>query len=703
MSLFAKKPKSNIFLTQLKQHKYRNMKYLTIVCFGAALAGLQACSNSENDKVSNLPDKLIDPANMDTTVRPGDDFFRYANGVWMENNPIPDKETRWGSFNELREFNAQAVKGILEEVAAKESLEDGSIEKRVHDFYVSAMDSLAIDQRGSEPITDGLNRIQGIEDMDGVLQEITYQRVHGLGSPLFSFYVGQDRKNVEKNMPQIGQGGTTLPDRDYYLVDNSRHQEIKKAYETYVTTLFDLAEVQQEDAFNTVWEIEKELASAQKSRVEMRDPQKTYNKFTLSDLTAETGPLDWRQILDALQLESADTLLVNNPEFFKQAGGLLENIPVEDWKVYLQWNLLKRAAPLLSTPFVEANFAFTQALTGQKEQTPRWQRTFELIDRNIGDLLGQLYVERYFKPEAKERMDQLVNNLSETFGERIQTLEWMSEETKEKALEKLNAFTPKIGYTEKWRTYEGLELLPDDFYRNVNRAREWAYQDMISQFGKPVDHTRWGMTPPTVNAYYSPVNNEIAFPAGILQFPFFAFSADDAINYGGIGAVIGHEMTHGFDDSGRQYAADGNLKDWWTGEDAEQFKVLADKVVEQYNAYTVLDTIHVNGKLTLGENLADLGGLAIAYAAFKKTPQGQSDELIDGLTPDQRFFLSWAQVWRMNVRPETAAQLILVDPHSPGDARTVGPLVNMDAWYDAFDVQSDDVLFVPKEERIRVW
>lgn len=688
-----------------KQIKQTYMKYPSILICGMALVAAQSCSQPESQVASNVPDKFIDPANMDTTVNPGDDFFHYANGIWMKNNPIPDKETRWGSFNELREFNAQAVKGLLEDAAAADA-EQGSTEQRVGVFYTSAMDSVKIEEVGASVIEKDLNRIDSITDINGVLNESVYQRTHALGSPFFGFYVGQDRKNVEKNMPQIGQGGTTLPDRDYYLVDNSRNQEIKNAYKSYVERLFVLTgstDQQASENFETIWNFEKALAKAQKSRVEMRDPQATYNKFSLAELTKSTQPFNWEKMLPALKVKGADTLLVNNPQFFEDEAKLIASTPVEDLKVYLKWNVLKGAASLLSKDFVDANFAFTQALTGQKVITPRWQRSFNLIDRNIGDLLGQLYVAKYFTPEAKERMDELVNNLSVTFGERIEGLEWMSDETKERALEKLNAFTPKIGYTTKWKTYDGLELAADDFYGNVQQAQQWAYDDMVSQFGKPVDKTRWGMTPPTVNAYYSPVRNEIAFPAGILQFPFFSFEADDAINYGGIGAVIGHEMTHGFDDSGRQYAADGNLKDWWTKEDAEQFKVLADKVVEQYSNYTILDTIHVNGKLTLGENLADLGGLAIAYAAFKKTPQGQSDELIDGLTPDQRFFLSWAQVWRMNVRPETAAQLILTDPHSPGDARTVGPLVHMDEWYEAFDVQEGDKLFIPKEDRVTIW
>ena len=682
------------------------MKYPSFFCYAIILGAIGGCSHPEIQKASNLPDKFIDPLNMDTTIKPGDDFFRYANGQWMKSNPVPDKETRWGSFNELREFNAQAVKGLLESAAEKKDAPAGSIEQRVGAFYRSAMDSIAIEEAGASPIQQDLSGIDRISGVNEVIAASNEMRINGMGSPFFGFYVGQDRKNVEKYMPQLSQGGTTLPDRDYYLIKNDRNNAIKDAYRNYISTLFKLSGSSKQDAedhFITIWEIESTLAAAQKSRVEMRDPQATYNKFSLTELSKETNPLNWSQILPELKVTGADSILVNNPAFLKSVSQLLSQRPVDDLKVYLKWNILKNAAPYLSSDFVDANFAFNQILTGQKVITPRWQRSFALIDRNIGDLLGQLYVEQYFTPEAKQRMEDLVENLSVTLGERIRNLDWMSDETKERALEKLNAFTPKIGYTEKWKTYDGLEINENDFYGNIKRANKWAYDDMANQFGKPVDRTRWGMTPPTVNAYYSPVNNEIAFPAGILQFPFFAFTADDAINYGGIGAVIGHEMIHGFDDSGRQYAADGNLKDWWTEEDASQFKELAEKVVQQYNAYTVLDTIHVNGKLTLGENLADLGGLAVAYAAFKKTPQGQSDELIDGFTPDQRFFLSWAQVWRMNVRPETAAQLILTDPHSPGDARTIGPLVNMDEWYEAFDVEEGDKLFIPEKDRVRIW
>ncbi|MFC6102282.1 M13 family metallopeptidase [Olivibacter domesticus] len=681
--------------------------YFPLLYCGIAVMTFQGCTQSEKGTtLSNTPEKLIDPANMDTTVKPGDDFFHYASGVWLKNNPVPAKETRWGSFNQLRDFNAKAVKSILEEVVNNKEAKAGSPEQRVGDFFASAMDSTQIDARGDEPIKADLARINDISTIKDIVGEIGFQHTVGIGSPLYRFNIDQDEKNTAANIAQFGQGGLTLPDRDYYLVNNTRNRDIKQAYETYVQKLFTLAG--SDDAlavkkFEQIWEIESALAKAQWSREEMRDPYKTYNKLTLAALEKSAPQLNWQETYNILKIKGADSVIINNPDFFKNTASLLTDEKIDQWKTYLQWNVLKNAAPILSTPFIEASFAFTQALTGQKEITPRWQRSFNVIDENIGDLLGQLYVAKYFKPEAKKRMVELVKNLSETYEERIKTLDWMSETTKKKAIEKLRAFTPKIGYPDKWKTYNDLEIKRDDYFGNIRRAKTWDYNDMVAQLGKPVDKTRWGMTPPTVNAYYNPVNNEIAFPAGILQFPFFDFAADDAVNYGGIGAVIGHEMTHGFDDQGRQYAADGNLKDWWTKEDADNFKKLADKVVNQYSGYTVLDTLHVKGKLTLGENLADLGGLAMAYAAFKKTPQGQSDEKIDGLTPDQRFFLSWAQVWRMNTTPETAAQLITVDPHSPADARTVGPIVNMDAWYKAFDVKEGNKLYKAENERVRVW
>jgi putative endopeptidase len=671
---------------------------LRITFLGAAAVAVMAFTPPDNKKP-----KYVDPANMDLSVKPGDNFYLYSNGGWLKKNPVPGSKTRWGSFDMLREESSRRLQTLLTEATKRSS--DPRMQK-IGDFYLSGMDTATIDKLGYEPIKADLQRIDAINSTDGLLSEIAYQRTEGLGGALFGFFVTQDRKNVTQYIPQLSQGGTTLPDRDYYLKSDARSTRIRTAYANHLARMFALTG---EDAAtakghaDAVLRIETALAKAQMSRTEMRDPYKTYNKFAIKDLSATTPSIDWAAMLNRLKLTGADSVIVNNPSFFKTADILLTALPLEDWKTYLKWNLLSSAAPYLSSDFVQQNFAVTQVLTGQKEMTPRWQFVSGIIDNRLGDLLGQLYVEKYFKPEAKVRMLDLVNNLQTTFAGRIKNLEWMSDETKVRALEKLNAFTKKIAYPDKWRDYSAVTISRADFFGNLRRASQWAYNDMVTRYGQPVDKTRWGMTPPTINAYYNSSNNEIAFPAGILQFPFFDFGADDAVNYGGIGAVIGHEMTHGFDDNGSQYAADGNLKNWWTDEDQKKFKSKANQVVEQYNAFTVLDTIHVNGKLTLGENIADLGGLSIAYEAFTNTKQFKEGKKIDGLTPAQRFFLGWAQVWRNNTLPETAAQLILTDPHAPGMHRANGPVVNIDAWYQAFNVQPGDKMYKAPEQRIRIW
>ncbi|MCW3087781.1 MAG: peptidase, partial [Sediminibacterium sp.] len=449
--------------------------------------------------------------------------------------------------------------------------------------------------------------------------------------------------------------------------------------------------------------IETALANAQMTRVEMRNPNATYNKFAVKDLSATTSNMNWETILQDAHIQGADSVVVGNPAFLKTANAMLSDVPLSEWKSYLRWNLIKSAAPYLSSDFVKADFEFNSVQTGQKVQTPRWQRMSGLIDRMLGDMVGELYVEKYFKPEAKDYMVTMVNNLQSTFADRIQRLDWMSAETKTKALEKLNAIAKKIAYPDTWKVYEGVVATKDDFYGNVRNISAWAYNFNVNRMGKPVNRKEMNMTPPTINASYSPSSNDITFPAGILQYPFFDFGADDAVNYGGIAAVIGHEMTHGFDDQGRQFDAVGNLKDWWTKPDADKFKVKANEVVAQYSALTVLDTVHVKGELTLGENLADLGGLSMAYEAFTKTDQFKKGKKIDGFTPQQRFFLSWAQIWRNNALPETAAQLILTDPHSPGEHRANAPVTNIDAWYDAFNVKEGDKMYKAKEVRTRIW
>lgn len=670
-------------------------------CF--AVLGILAASYSAN---AQLPAKLIDPANMDLTVKPGDDFYNYASGTWVKNNPVPAKETRWGTFNALRDFNSNAVKSIVEEAAADKSAPAGSVKRRVGDFYAAAMDSAAIEKLGYSPIKADLAKLKQIKTVQDILNQVAYMRTSGIGAPMFGFGVGQDRKNVTKYLAQLSQGGTTLPDRDYYLLNDSRSTKIREAYNTYMNTLFTLtgnsaADAQKKAA--TVMSIEKQLAEAQMTRLEMRDQYKTYNKFTVADFSKTTPNIDWKSMFTKFKVGGQDTVLVSAPKFFVTLDGMLTSIPVADWKTYLEWNILKGSAANLSSPFVKASFAFNQAQSGQKVETPRWQRMSSLTDGTIGELLGQLYVAKYFKPEAKARMAELITNLRKAFEIRIKGLDWMSDETKQKALEKLHAFVPKIGYPDKWKDYTGLAINRATYFQNLRNAGSWNYIEMVSRLGKPVDRTRFGMTPPTVNASYSPTMNEIVFPAGILQFPFFDANADDAVNYGGIGAVIGHEMSHGFDDQGSQYDKDGNLRNWWTAEDKAKFDAKTKALGEQFDAYTILDTVHVIGKLTMGENIGDLGGLNAAYTAFKMTKQGQSEEKIDGFTPDQRFFLSWAQVWRGNILPETAAQFIKTDPHSPGPFRTIGAPVNMDAWYKAFNVQPGDKLYKKPEDRIRMW
>ena len=651
----------------------------------------------------NKTPKYIDRANMDLSVKPGDNFYQYANGGWLKQNPVPASKTRWGSFDVLREESSRRLQSLLED-AAKNSGK-GRLQQMIGDFYRSGMDSAAIEARGFKPIEAELDRLAALNNKGEVVNEIATLRTKGIASPLFGFFVGQDRKNVSQYIPQISQGGTTLPDRDYYIKADARSNNIRAAYRAHLEKMFSLIGENPATAAysaDAVLRIETALAKAQMSRVEMRDPYKTYNKFAVKDLATLTPGFEWGNLLQQMKVSKVDTLLVSNPGFLRTADILITALPLQDWKTYLRWNVLRSAAPYLSSAFVNESFRLTQALTGQREQTPRWQRISGLIDGSLGDLLGQLYVQKYFKGEAKTRMQEMVANLQQTFAERIRALDWMSEATKKRALEKLNAFTKKIAFPDKWKDYEGVTV-GENFLTNLRSTSTWSYNYMVNRLGKPVDRTEWAMTPPTINAYYSPVNNEIAFPAGILQFPFFDFGADDAIIYGGIGAVIGHEMTHGFDDSGAQYAASGNLENWWTKEDEAKFKAKADQVVAQYNAYTVLDTLHVNGRLTLGENIADIGGLSIAYDAFTKTKQFKDGKKIDGFSPAQRFFLSWAQIWRNNAVPETQAQLLLTDSHSPGMYRANGAVVNIDGWYTAFTVQPGDKMFIAPEKRIRIW
>jgi len=688
------------------------MKFATCLLAGAVLGtlgfGFASCQDSDGGKSAKKTAdfKFIDRANMDTTVSPGENFFRYANGAWLKKATIPGDQTRWGSFNELAERTTNDLHILLEEASQNTKAAEGSKERMAGDFYKSGMDSVAINKAGITPMKPVLDRINAVSNPQQLLDEIALEHTQGLNS-VFAFYVAPDDKNVTRQICQFFQGGLGLSTKDDYFAKDARSEEIRREYLKYVQQMLRL--MGQDEATATanaqkIFELEKALASASLRPVEMRDPQRLYNKFDLAGISKQTPGIDWKNLLTQLKIQGQDSLIVGMPRFFAEVARQLQATPLDTWKQYLSYSAVSDMAAFLSKDFSDAQFNFyNKFLNGQAEQKARWKRVISVVNGHIGDQLGQLYVDKHFKPEAKKRMLDLVNNLQTTFGERIQALDWMSDVTKQKALAKLHTFIKKIGYPDKWKDYSSLKIVPDNYAQNVMNSAAFEYNYMIGKLGKPVDKTEWGMTPPTVNAYYNPAFNEIVFPAAILQFPFFDFDADDAVNYGGIGAVIGHEMTHGFDDQGSQYDADGNLKNWWSPEDAKKFKEKTQLVVDQFNGYTILDTIHVQGELTLGENIADLGGVTIAYAAFKKTAQGKGSELIDGFTPDQRFFLSWAQVWRSVARPEAAMELIKNDPHSPGEWRCNGPLSNFEPFYKAFNVKEGDKMWRPENVRAKIW
>jgi putative endopeptidase len=652
----------------------------------------------------NAQIKYIDKANMDLSIKPGDNFYQYANGGWLKTNVMPSTKTRWGSFDMLREESSQQLKTLLEESAKKTTR--SRAEQMCGDFYTSGMDSMGLEKAGITPIKKDLQAIDATSNINELVNFLMKLRTRGAAGGLFTAFVNQDAKDINVYRMHLGQSGITLPDRDYYLKDDARSKAVREALKTYIVNLFTLSGTPFASASgiaDNIIQTETAIARAQLSRVEMRDPQKRYNKFTPDEFSAGFTTLKIPALFTVLNIPKQDFIIVSTPSFFRALDSLLTKLPLDTWKQIARFEILKNAAPFLSNSFVIANFEYQKAISGQKEITPRWQRMATLIDGSLGELLGHLYVDRFFKPAAKQRMLEMVNNLQQTFAERIKRLTWMSQDTKQKALAKLMAFTKKIAYPDKWKDYEGVVISKNSLLDNVKSCSQWAYNYNINKLGKPIDRTEFGFTTPTVNASYNPIQNTITFPAGILQFPFFDFGADDAINYGGIMAVIGHEMTHGFDDQGRQYDADGSLRDWWTKEDADKFKVLADVVVADYNAAVVLDTLHVNGKLTLGENLADFGGIQMAYEAFKKTPEGKGGDKIDGFTPDQRFFLSWAQVWRGMALPETQANLILTDPHSPAQWRALLPLQQMQEFYDAFGIKEGDAMWMPKDKRVKVW
>ncbi len=658
---------------------------------------LFSCHAPEDSTTANQPDPL-DISSQDSSVKPQSNFYLFANGSWLKKTEIPPSQSSWGAFSTLLDSSLTRLHRILDSLSTVSNAPKGSIAQQTGDLFESAMDSAGIEKKGYLPVKPELDSISAIKNKEELLHEIAieYKINH---SPFFSFYVSPDDKNSLLNAAHFDQGGLGLPSRDYYFKTDSSTQKIRDSYISYITKLFTLLGQSPAEAAQTaksVFDLESAMAKVSKTPVALRDPIANYHKVNVASRP------DLKKLLVVFGI-SADTILVGQPEFYKTLNRLLNNTPLETLKNYLRFHVLNDDADYLSHDFVDAKFGYDKLLTGQTQMKERWKRMTTMIDKQLGDNLGQIYVQKYFTPADKARINQLIENIIATYAERIQQLDWMSDSTKQKALVKLHAIVKKVGYPDKWKDYSSITITRDDIVANLSATTHYTYNRDIAKIGKPVDRAEWLMTPPTINAYYDPTQNNINFPAGILQPPFYFSSGDDAVNYGGIGLVIGHEITHGFDDQGRQYDGDGNLKDWWSAEDAKKFKQRAQNIINQYNGYVAVDTFHLNGALTEGENIADNGGLAIAYAAFKKTAQGKGTDKIDGFTPDQRFFLSHAQVWKIKTRKERLITLTLTNPHSSPMWRVNGPVSNMPAFYEAFQVQPTDSMYRPDSLRVKIW
>lgn len=666
---------------------------MAALCFVAATAD------------GNGPSAGIDPANMDLSVSPGADFYQYACGGWMAANPLTPEFARFGSFDLLRDVTNERMNGLITEVAAMDA-PAGSIQQKIGTLYNVAMDSIKLNREGAAPIMGDLEMIASVGDKSGLVELIGSLRRIGI-APYFNMGVGADQMDSKNNIVNVSQGGLGLGTRDYYVADDETNRNIRAKYREHIGKMFVLAgksQLEASAAADAVLEVETRIALESFDRVRLRVPQDNYHKMTYEEFKTTIPGLDWDAFIDAFGLQRPDVLNVSQIEPVQAAVAVINDLPLETNIAYVQWNLLNRAASYLSDDFVEQNFDFySRTMSGTQQMQPRWKRAVGTVNGMLGEAAGQLYVERYFPAEAKERMIHLVDNLKVALSERIDGLDWMSEATKEQAQAKLSTFRVKIGYPDKWKDYSTLEIADDNFWENRKRASNFAYREMIDKQGKPVDPTLWGMTPQTVNAYYSPVTNEICFPAGILQYPFFDMDADDAFNYGAIGVVIGHEMTHGFDDSGRRYDKDGNMNDWWTEQDGAMFEERADRLVEFFDNIEVLPGLHANGRFTLGENIADQGGLMVAYEAYKNATAGNPLSDMEGFTADQRFFIAYAGLWAGNIRDEEIRRLTTTDPHSLGRWRVNGTLPHVEAWYQAFGITPSDPMYIAPEDRAVVW
>ncbi|MBQ8049644.1 MAG: M13 family metallopeptidase [Bacteroidales bacterium] len=672
-----------------------------MISLGIAAMALAGCAQ---DKEAGKP--AIDLANFDNTTSPSEDFYQYACGGWMEANPLTPEYARYGIFDQLEKENQEKLKVLIEELGSKPQAE-GSVGAKIQMMYNMGLDSLKRNADGAAPVAGQIEAIKAVSDMKELSAMVGKMHVES-SSPFFGFYIGADEKNSTMNLLQFYQGGISMSDRDYYLLDDESTVKIRNAYREYVNRLFTLAgysEQEAAEATEAVISLETEIAKVSVDRATLRDVHKNYNKMTVKEFTSRFDFIDWEIFFKETGICKSQELNAGQIPFFEGLTKVLKKTSLDDQKDYLAFKLLNAASNYLSDDFVNANFDFYgRALQGKEELQPRWKSALAVVNRSLAEAFGQMYVEKYFPASSKEKMLEMVANLQTALGERIADLEWMSDETKTKAQEKLGTFIVKVGYPDKWKDYTSLEIKNDSYWANICRANVFAHKDMMEDEGQPVDRTKWAMSPQTVNAYYNPTTNEICFPAAILQPPFFNAEADDAVNYGGIGVVIGHEMTHGFDDQGRNYDKDGNLSAWWTEEDAEKFNERAKVLVEQYDRIVVLDSLHADGSYTLGENIADQGGLLVSHQAYMNTLKGKETPAdIDGFTHNQRFYIGYANLWAQNLRPQEIMRRTKTDVHSLGKWRVNAALKNIDDFYTAFDIKEGDAMYLSPEERINIW
>ncbi|MBP6863636.1 MAG: M13 family metallopeptidase [Candidatus Didemnitutus sp.] len=681
-------------------------RLLSLAAFGAGAATALLAADSASATPAKLPSGFS-TQHMDLSVDPKVDFAQFAAGGWYKNFQMPADKSRFGAFDTLEQNNWTNLKAILEDVSAKTHA-PGSIEQKVGDFFASAMDTAAIDAAGTRPIERQLVAVANIRNLDDLSRVIATFRRDGAGGGLFSAFVFADQKQSDINALYLFQGGTSLPSKDYYFSD--AFAKVREQFQEHVAKMFvllgDAPDTAAKEAA-TVLAVETALAEHMKTPVELRDRLANYNRMTFDELAALVPAFPIRQHLidSGFDPKATDYVVVGQPKFFEGLNQIIASRPVRDFKIYLRYRVVSGAAPLLAAPFEQEHFRFySTVLRGTPQMEPRWQRAARATDNALGEALGQLYVAKHYPPEAKARMDEMIKNIKAVMRDRLTTLEWMSPATREKAVAKFDRFVARIGHTDQWRDYSSVAIARGSYFENARAAAAFESKRNRDKLGQPVDKGEWGMTPPTVNAYFQPTANQIVFPAGILQPPFFDFTMDDAVNYGMIGGVIGHEITHGFDDQGRRYDADGNLTDWWTPEDDAQFRARAQKLIDQYSSYEALPGLKVNGALSLGENVADLGGTSIAYEAFQRSLQGKpTPPKIDGFTAEQRFFISWAQGWRTAYREDAMRRQVMVGPHAPGNFRAIGALVNFQPFFDAFGIKEGDPMWRKPEDRTKIW